>query len=208
MITDANAIKFSNEHLRTGADVIYRAYSALRGINEQWNALTGTTDERYFLLAADISQASEIVTRAFFRLRRTTMLWNALSMASLFPNDAAEEVWDAPGGGSQDPNRPPITGQDVRRVKNRFEEFISFLERGTDVDSHFLSESAPQTLPITNDFIGQMLVLSSDGARTPAGNDGRKFAKLRGDQLVTEYTVTNPEFVNHILRVAVNPGGA
>ena len=206
MITDANAIKFSNEHLRTGADKLYRAYDALRGVNEQWNALTGTTDERYALLSEDISRVSNIVTHSFFNLRRTTMLWNALSMASLFPNDPAEEGWDASGGGAQDPNRPPITGQDVRRLKNRFEEFISFLERGTDVDSHFLSESAPQTLPITNDFIGQVLVLSSDGAKTPAGNDGRKFAKLLGDQLVTEYTVTNPEFVNHILRVAVNPG--
>ena len=204
-ITDPAAIKFSNEQFRPAADRLARCYYRSVELSEAWAALTGTNDEKFALLLPDIQRVATLMTNTFRFVWWADRLWQSGSMVALFPNDPAELVFDNEDGTAQDPNRPPLTGEDLRRVKNHMEAFGNWLSRGTDLDKQFETDGAA-TLPVTHTYFDDAARMANDGAKVPVTNWGRLVAVERCGDLVLEFGTTTPSRLTHILRAAVNPG--
>jgi hypothetical protein len=188
-ITNTLAIQFSNEHIRPTADKLTRSFYMLQKLRNDWNALTGTDQEKFDILKADIQRIADRISKFRDDIFKSKRLYDALSMNTLFPNDPLEIVVDgAPADG-----RGQITGQDVRRLNARMKEWLAWLEKAAFDDAslnplnynyleHFLRVN---TLAVTADW-------------------GKTIAVNRAADLVTEYTVTNPSYLTHISKVAVN----
>jgi len=203
-ITDSAAIKFCNEQIRPSADRLARSYYRSKELSELWNALTGTNDERFALLADQIEKVANLIRWTRNSIFNADRIWNSNNLQALIPNDAAEEVWDNLDNTGQDTNRPPLTGQDVRRVKFRMEEYTNHWERGTDVDKHWVLDTNA-TLPIIYDYLEDAWRLTTESAKVPTGFQAMKFASERCGDIVTEYETTNPAKLTHILIASVNP---
>jgi len=200
-ITSPEAIKFSNEQFRPAADRLARCYFKGVELRSHWLALGGTNDEKYALLQDKVERVATLfsVTREF--IFRADRIWNSDAMQTLIPNDANEELWDDPSGGQQDPYRPPVNGQDLRRLKARMEEFNNWLDRGTDADKHFVND-ASAILPITYGYLDDVFRVSQFTSNNANGNQAGRFASLRCGDFETEFTGAK---LNHVLTVAVNP---
>lgn len=196
-ITDTAAIKFSNEHIRPSADRLARAYYRLVEINDLWEASQETNDQKVVLFGSQISDVAGRVSQIYYSVAKSAQLYDALTMQALFPNDPLEEVWDNTDNTAQDPNRPAITGEDVRRVKNRMDEFRTWMEKN-DFD-----EATVNPLDYAN--LDSFLRIASDGAKTPTTNWFLQVAKTRADEMRLQYETTFPQHLSHLLRAAVNP---
>lgn len=203
-ITDPSTIKFCNEQIRPAADKLARAYYRSLKVSQLWAAQPGTNDEKFVVLADSVRRAANHLRWAWRFVSNADRIWNSNNIQAVIPNDPLEEVWDAPGGGGQDPTRPPLTGQDVRRVKFRMEEFTNWLSRGTDGDEHWVLD-ANATLPITEDYIDDVYRLTDEAVVTPTGFQAKTLAVDRCGQIVTEWGTTNPSKFTHILLASVNP---
>ena len=157
-ITDPAAIKYANESFRPAADKLARTYYQLVQLNDQWNALNGTNDEIFALLKPEIMRVANIVSQTFKFVFFANKVYDALSLAPLFPNDVGELLQDA------DSTRPPVTGQDLSRLKNRMEEFQHWLDA-----AQFVNDSGV-TLPIDFAFFNDILRLTDEGSKDPTTN--------------------------------------
>lgn len=202
-ITDPAAIKYANRQFRVAADKLARCKYRSEELGAAWTAIQGTNDERFFLLKAQIQKVANLLSNTWRLCFWADRLWQASSLHLLFPNDAGEILFDNADATGPDPNRPEINGQDLRRLKNRMEEFVNWLSRGTDLDLQFAND-ATATEPLTYGFFDDVARMTSDGAKEPTTGWGREVAVDRCGELVTEYETTNPGKFNHILRVAVN----
>ncbi len=203
-ITDPAAIKFSNEQFRPAADRLARCYYRSKELLDAWAALTGTNDEKFALLAGKVERVGTLLKNTRRFIFNSDRIWNSGNVVNLFPNDAAEEIHDDPDGGQQDPNRPPLTGQDVRRLKWRMEEFVNWLDRGTDVDPHFETDTNA-LLPITFANLEWAFKCSNESAVATVTNSARILATTRCGELIAELEASSNQNLNQILRAAVNP---
>jgi hypothetical protein len=190
-ITNVAAIQFSNEHIRTSADRLSRAFYLLQKLRNDWNSLTGTDAEKFAILGPSVTNAAGRISNFYSSLFVSKRLYDALGMNTLFPNDANEILVD----GAPNDGRPVITGQDVRRVNARIKEFLAWLEKAAFDD---LSIN-----PINYNYLEHFLRINTQLV-TP--DWARIVAVVRAGELVTEYTTTNPSFLSHISKVAVNGG--
>lgn len=202
-ITDPAAIKFSNEWFRTSADRLARCFYLCQELKNRWTNTPGTNDEKFALLLPHIKKVATRLANTYFHIFKATRIYDSASLNSLFPNDANEVVYDNVAGDGPDPNRPTVTGQSLMRLKRRMEEFNNWLARGTDLDKHFVTDSSA-TLSITYAYLNDIMRLVSDGSKTPTTAWGRQVAEFRTNDLITEWTVTNPNYIGHILACSVN----
>lgn len=204
-ITDPAAVAFSNEQFRQIADRLGRCYYLGKQLRQQWLALTGTNDEKVTILFDDIIRVGTLYTRTFKRCWNADHVWNAESVHLLFPNDVNEVLFDNLTGDNYDTTRGQVNGQDLRRLKNRMEEFSNWLSRGTDLDKAWTTD-ALAVLPITYDYYRTCVRVSEDRVGTPSTNDCRIFVVDRCGELLTQYETNTPASLNNILKVAVRPG--
>lgn len=202
-ITDPAAIKYANEQFRPAADKIARCKYRSEELSAAWAALQGTNDDRFAQLQLQIQRVANLVTNTWRFVFWADRLWQSGSLHLLFPNDPLEELHDNADATGPDPNRPTVTGEDLRRLKNRMEEFANWLARGTDLDLQF-DNDALATEPLTYGFFDDFARMAEDGAKAQTTGWGREVAVDRCGELVTEYETTNPGKFNHILRAAVN----
>jgi len=188
-ITNAAAIRFSNEHIRTSADKLSRSFYLCQKLKNDWAAIAGTDAEKYAILGNDIARVADRVSRFYSDVFISKRLYDALSMNTLFPNDPAEIVVDgAPADG-----RSQITGQDVRRINARMKEWLAWLDKAVFDDA---------SLNVVNyNFLEQFLRINT---ALVTADWGKTIAVNRAGDLVTEWTVTNAAYLGHISKVAVN----
>lgn len=207
-ITDSAAIKYSNEYSRRAADKFARAYWRSHEVVDRWGSLSGGNQAKLDLMGFDLERAANRIAEAFWFLEKTRLQWDALNMQAVIPNDAGEEVWDNADQSGQDPNRPPITGQDLRRANWRYEEFVNHLKYDP-----LIADSAPVfrkdgEITIENlsyDILKDVLRMTGEGVDATAFWAGNFVDVCTA--IKTEYETTNPSYIQHILAVAPNPGG-
>lgn len=204
-ITNPAAIRYCNEHIRPMADRLARCFYRCHELRDAWVATPGTNDEKMALLLPQIRRVSDLVANTMRFVWWADRVWQFGSIAALIPNDAAEIVFDNSNATGPDTSRSVMTGQGVRRLKNRAEEFNNWLQRGTDVDAHFLTDLLA-TLPTTYGILDDFGRLAPESSAVPTTAWGRKIAVERCGSLVTQWEVTVPANLTHILAVAVNPG--
>lgn len=188
-ITDINAIRFSNDHIRPTADKLSKSFYLCQKLRNDWTALAGTDQEKFDILRRDIETIAARISNYYADVFASKRLYDALSMGSLFPNDANEILMDgAPGD-----LRSQITGQDVRRINSRSKEWLAWLEKAAFNDA--------SANPTNYSNLEQFMRINTS---LVTADWGRQVANNRTNDLVTEYTVTNPSYLGHITKVAVN----
>ena len=188
-ITDAGAVRFCNEHIRTSADMLSRCFYLLQKLRNDWNNVGSTDAEKFQILQANIAAVSEKVASMRSQLFRSKRLYDALNMNTFFPNDPAEAVVD----GSPNDGRGTINGQDVRRINARTKEFLAWTEKGVFDDASLN--------PVNYTFLEQLLKCTTSYIDVTVG---KQVANGRAGDLVTEWTVTNAVYLGQITKVAVN----
>jgi len=188
-ITDPAAIRFSNEHIRTTADRLSKSFYILQKLRNDWNALGGTDQDKFDILRNDILSAGARITRFYSEIFFSKRLYDALSMNTLFPNDVNEVLVD----GAPTDGRGQITGQDIRRINLRTKEWLAWFDKAAFDD---LSVN-----PVNYNYLEQFLRLNTQQV---TADWGKTVASNRAGDLVIEYTVTNPTYLTHISKVAVN----
>ena len=196
MITDPVAIQYSRESLRPAADKIARSYYRLAQLNDQWNATTGTNDEVFALLQPEIVRVATLVANTWMFVWKANRLWDALSINALIPNDSAELLFDNDDATAPSPSLPVVSGQDLRRLKNRMEEFQHWLDA-----AQFVNDGGV-TLPIDYANLNDVLRMTEDGSKTPTTAWGRQVAVIHAEEIRTEYEVTNTAYLSQILRAS------
>lgn len=188
-ITDHNAIAFSNDYIRPVADKLSRSFYMSQKLRNDWSNIAGTDAEKFAILRADIETVAARITNYYWDIFTSKCLYDALSMNTYFPNDAAEIVVDgAPGD-----LRGQITGQDVRRLNSRAKEWLAWLEKAAFNDA--------SANPVNYTNLEQFMRINTT---LVTADWGKQVANNRTNDLVTEYMVTNPSYLGHITKVAVN----
>lgn len=203
-ITDPAAIKFANERLRPAADRLARVRYRAEILKDSWTPAGADNDARFAFLRDDIERFCNLVTNTFRFIWWADRLWEAQSLHLVYPNDQPDEVlYDGPGGTGPDPNRTTVTVQDLRRLKNRMEEFSNWVTRGTDVDPHWNNDGTA-TAPATYLYFNAFAKLTGAGGKDVTTGNGRAIAVDRTQQIINEYTIDNAAKFGHILTVGVN----
>lgn len=203
-ITDPIAINFSNVWLRPGADRLARVYYRSKEASVKWNAISGTNAEKLVIMQPQITNLADVIDRAVRFLQRLDRLWNAENLNSFIPNDNTEILHDNEDNSGPDPNRPTLNGQDLRRFKNRSEEFLNYMTRGTDADKHWVND-AGATLPVINDYYDDVMRLTKFSSVADTGGQANTLISGRVEDILTEYETDNPNKLDHIVKVSVNP---
>lgn len=204
-ITDAQAIQFCDQRIRPGADRMARCKYRAEELRSEWTALGGTWQEKFDLLKPKIVHIGDLLTNTLRFLWWSDQLWLGLSLQGLFPDDPLEEVWDAPGGGAQDPTRPPLTGQIVRQNKRRQEELVNWLSRSTGATQHWITDSQVTTEPLVYEYFRDFARVGTDGSAGTTAGQAKLVADDHCGRIVTQYETTNPGNFTQILKAAVNP---
>lgn len=191
-ITDTTAIQFSNTHLRTSADKLLRSFYLCQKFATDWNSISGTDDEKLTILRADIVRLGVRVSAWYSDIFIAKRLYDSLSMHSLFPNDANEILVD----GSLVDGRSAISGQDVRRLNSRMKEWLAWLSKGVFDD---LSVNT-----MNWNFL-EMFLKATTSSLVAADAIA---IRNRCTELVTQWAVTNPAYLAHVSKLAVNGNGA
>lgn len=124
-ITSSVAIKFSNERVRTVADLLSQAYYASVAVGDRWTTL-GSGQPALDQMQVDIRTAADRIISAFNSAYWTEKTWFMAGVSALFPNDASA-VFDNGSATAQDPGRPSLTGAGVNNVITRCIEFQNWL---------------------------------------------------------------------------------
>ena len=204
-ITDPAAITFCNEQIRPAADKLARCYYLAQERHDHWTALSGTDAEKYALMVDECERLANQIRNTRLWTFNADRIWNSNGLVSLIPNDVAEEVWDNSDSTAQDPGRPPMTGQDVRRVKFRMEEFNNWLDRGTNADKHWVLDTNA-TAPVIYGYLDDVYPFTKEAVKTPTDVEASTFVTGRALDIVTEYELANNQSLNQVLVCAVNPG--
>lgn len=205
-ILDPATIRFSNEYLRKSANLIARAYYKAHETADKWNALGGTNAEKLGLLYSLLGEAANKLTWMYRFCDQTRLFWDALNMQANIPNDPAEELWDNETLTGQDPTRPPVSGQDLRRLNWRIEESVNWLKYDPLVaDPVFVKDADLTTEVLTYTPLKDAMRLDPDSPEDPTGAWAAQLI-VRCQEIVTHYETTQPAWFNHVLAVAPLPG--
>jgi hypothetical protein len=124
-ITNALALKFSDQQVRQAADLMSQSYNRGVQVSARWTAL-GSNQSALDQMQVDIRGAADKLLAAFSFLCMAEKVWFGSSgISAMFPNDTSP-VFDN-GGTAQDPNRPALTGAKVNNVITRLIEFQNWL---------------------------------------------------------------------------------
>lgn len=124
-ITNAIAIKFSNERCRPSADLLAQAYYATIAAVDRWATL-GSSQAALDQMQTDLRGAADRLLSAYNHVYMTEKNWFMSGVASLFPNDSSP-VFDNGSASAQDPGRPPLTGAGVNNLVTRAIEFQNWM---------------------------------------------------------------------------------
>jgi hypothetical protein len=201
-ITDLRAINYSNRFLRPAADKLARTYSRMKELNARWDEIGGTDAEKIVALDALIQSTRRLVIRTYRFCRDVIDYWEAdrTTWDDLIPNDVNELVFDNADRTGQDPNRPLVTGRDLRRLRSRVDEFVNWLECGTPSDHHFVAQP---TLAVTRNFLHDIYNSATTDVYTASEADVLKLTNSRSNELLQEYETDNPGKLGHIYAVSV-----
>lgn len=187
-ITNVEAIKFSNESIRPGADRLGKTYYAADACRDRWAGLTGTTAEKKAIMAADIRNAADLFREAFRWTFDREAIW-FLGINSLIPDQAGDNVIDgSPGDG-----RPANTGAKANAVITRFRQINNYM-RTADFDSFAAGNYAT---------LNKVLVVCSDGLIAVADADAQNFIDVC-TTFANRYEASTNAELNTILALAVN----
>ena len=201
-ITDEGAIAYVTEHVRSTASRMTAMVRHTRRIRDEWDQAAGNNDAKFDLLQRRIEKAATRILRTYRACQRADDAWRFGSMSGVIPNDAAEVLHDNADRSGPDPRRNELTGQDIRRCLNRFQEFVNFLERGTDLDKQWVD---PGVLPIVNDYLDHIGRMSSDGARAnQTTNRGQVVANQRAEDIVQQYYVDETGKWGHLVTCSID----
>jgi hypothetical protein len=190
-ITDPDAIKFSNEQARVGADLLARAYYRCDAARDRWDGLAGDEAAKIAVMGADIRAAADAVIAAYLHAYLSEKIW-FLGVNSLFPN-TTEEVSD----GSAADGRPAATGAKVIAVMSRAIEFQNWLLSA----SGSFTDSARGSLA----YFNTVLAASTYNNGTPLDASSAGNLMNRCGELRTNYEASSGANLNSILAFAVNP---
>lgn len=191
-ITNARAIKFSNERIRPAADRLLKSYSRCVAVVDAWTAL-GSSQAALDQMQAQITDAAERLIESFDFVYWTEKRWfNGIS--TFFPNDTSP-VFDLNGGTGQDPGRPALTGAKVNSLVTRCIELQNWLlsAAGSFTDATRASSA----------FLGTVLQVSASGPVPIVLADAGNFINRCGE-LKTNYQATTSANLNTVLAAAVN----
>lgn len=203
-ISDAEAIKFSNERIRPAADRLAKAYYKAQQTKDLWESMTGTNAEKLALIQPILEDTANRLNWTYRFCEETRLLWDALVMANLFPNDNTEEVWDNGSRTAPDQSRQAINGEDVRRINWTIEEYVNWCKYTPLVSTPvFLRDGQLTTEILGYDAIKDILKLASDGFGSPSGTQANNLITRCGE-LKTEWGTTNTNRLTWILKAGVN----
>ena len=191
-ITDPIAVDFSNEHLRTNADALGKAYYGSQQLRQRWDALGApvafVTLKPLFGLVADLHVGP---LGAFQRCHMTVCGGRAINAGSMILSDPAEVFQDgAPADGRQ-----AVNGQQARQLVQRIRFYENWLITGT-----FSGNVDPTGDGLRADHC--LTVCFKKSASTQAEVDN---LLLRYDEWVAECEAASNAVLNVILAYAVNP---
>lgn len=193
-INSAAAVKFSNERVRPSADLLSRAYYRCRAARQRWDGLGGGQGA-INQMSADIRAAADLAVMLYEWCFRTEKIWFLLGGTSLISNDS-EPIYDNSDRTAQDPNRPPITGQQAVAVIDRVVQFQNWLLS--------LAGSFTDSTRVNTAYYNTVLAVSSEGPIVMSVGDAGNFMN-RCSELVTRYEANSNQELGTLLAVAVNP---
>lgn len=185
-ITNPEALRFSNESIRPGADRHGRSYYRADALRDRWNGLTGSTSAKIMLVKADMRLAADQLRDLFKWTFDREQLWFLGYNAII--TDTADSIAD----GRTDV--PPITGVQANRIIDRFRQWNNYLRTG-NFDSFAAGNYAT---------LNMVLSVCSDGLAAISDADGQNFINVC-NALANRYEATSNAELSTILAVAVNP---
>lgn len=193
-INSAAAVKFSNERVRPGADLLARVYYRCDAARDRWDGLGGG-QTAINQMEGDIRAAANAAVSLYEWCFRTEKIWFLLGGTSLIANNS-EPIYDNSDRSAQDPTRPPITGQMAVRVIDRVVQFQNWLlsAAGSFEDSTRLGTA----------YYNTVIAASSDGPATMGVADAGSFMNRCGE-LRSRYEANSNQELGFLLAVAVNP---
>lgn len=123
-ITNLSAVKFSNERIRSSADLLAQVYYVAVAVSDRWASL-GSSQAALDQMQPDIRDVADRLLAAYAHGYWTEKNWFLSTLPSLFPNDASP-VFDN-GGNSQRTDVPLLTGAGVNNLVTRAMEFQNWL---------------------------------------------------------------------------------
>ncbi len=190
-VTEAKAIRFSDQRLRAGADMMAWAYYRCQAASDRWTGLGGG-QPAIDVMEADIRLASDAVYDAYLFVYETEQLWFLLGGTGMIPNDAGESIVD----GSPADGRPAVNGQQASQLMDRCIQFQNWLLSSTgsftDPDRDTLS------------YINTILAVTSEADPVMSVANAGNFIN-RCDNLTADYDASSEQNLGYILAYAVNP---
>lgn len=185
-ITDANAVKFCNEHIRVGANLIAQSYYLCDAVQERFAAL-GSNQAALDIVASDVVNAAGRVQQAFLVSFESYRFWFASGIDSIITNTDVDQIID----GSPEDGRPQLDGDDVHNVVTQFGEYQGWMSTGTFIFN------------IAGSWAWYDAVLQMQKS-TLVLADVTNFM-TRCTELRTQMEATSNLKLNQLLEVAVNP---
>lgn len=193
-VTDINAIRFCNEHVRVNADKLAQAYTAVNDARNRWDALGGGSGA-ISIMGSQIKSVADRLVSLYESCYRAEKIWFLLGATSLIPN-TSDPIFDNSDRTAQDPSRPPMTGQSVVALVDRLVQFQNWLLSSTGDFSDPARNSASYYNTVLAGSNSGPLVLTVSNAE----NEMTRFSELR-----TRYQANTNQELGIILAVAVNP---
>lgn len=191
-ITDATAIRFSNEFVRVSADGLAHAYYLCDAARDRWDSLGGGQGA-IDAMTSDIRQAANKLVWAYEFCWRAEKVWFLLGGTSMIPN-TSETVSD----GSPADGRPAATGQKCVAVIDRVVQLQNWL---LSPDGVFTNSARSGSA-----YYNTVLAASSYGPVTLSVSDAGNFMNRCGE-LRTNYEASSNTNLGTLLALAVNPQG-
>lgn len=193
-VTDASAVKFSDQVARVSADLMAQAYYRSVAAIERWTALGGG-QAALDLMVADLRACADAIKAAYLFAYSAEVYW-FLGVNSAFSSNDTTPVYDNGSFTAQDTNRPLATTAKVNAVLSRVVEFQNWLLSATQsfTDSARGSRAALNTV----------FQCTSSGVATMAVSDAGNLINRCGE-LKANYEASTNANLNSLLAFAVNP---
>ncbi len=189
-ITDAYAVKFSDQRIRVAADQLARAYYRSVSLISRWNALGGG-QPAIDVMGRDMRNAADALALLYEFCFRVEKVW-FLGLNTTYASNDTTAVTDlSPADG-----RPANTTAKVNGVMNRVVQFQNWLFSATEsfTDSARNNATAYNTV-LQGSNEGPVVLAVSD-----AGNLISRFTEYK-----TNYEASTNTNLNSVLALAVNP---
>ena len=190
-ITDATAIRFSNQRIRVGADRLARSYYDCQRVKQRWDSIAGDSQAKIDLMEGDIRSCANRLMEAYGFSYDTEKIWFVLGSTSMIPNTADPIVDSSPSDG-----RPAVTGTDAVRIIDRVVQFQNWLLSST---GSFTDSARDST-----SYINTVYAATSEANVTMSVADAGNFISRCGE-LMANYEATSGQNLEFILSYAVNP---